>query len=41
MVALRAEGRPLRAIVDAGRAGKGVRIFHERVAGVLRARRPD
>ena len=37
MVALRAQGRPLRAIADAVRA-KGVRISHEGVAGVLKAR---
>jgi putative DNA-invertase from lambdoid prophage Rac len=36
MVALRAEGRPLRAIRDAVRA-KGVRISHTGVANVLRA----
>ena len=35
MVALRAEGRPLRAIADAMRA-KGVEISHEGVANVLR-----
>jgi hypothetical protein len=32
IVALRAQGRPLRAIAD----GRGVRISHEGVAGVLR-----
>ena len=36
MIALRAQGRPLRAIADAVRA-KGYRISHEGVAGVLRA----
>ena len=36
IVALRAQGRPLRAIRDAVRA-KGVKISHEGVAGVLRA----
>jgi putative DNA-invertase from lambdoid prophage Rac len=36
IVALRAQGRPLRAIADAVRA-KGVRISHEGVAGVLKA----
>jgi putative DNA-invertase from lambdoid prophage Rac len=36
MVALRGQGRPLRAISDAMRA-KGHRISHEGVAGVLRA----
>ena len=35
MIALRAQGRPLRAIADAVRA-KGYRISHEGVAGVLR-----
>ena len=37
MAALRAEGRPLRAVADAMRA-KGLRISHEGVAGVLRTR---
>ena len=37
MVTMRAQGRPLRAIADAVRR-KGVRISHEGVAGVLRAR---
>jgi putative DNA-invertase from lambdoid prophage Rac len=37
MAALRAEGRPLRAIAEAVRA-KGFRISHEGVKGVLRAR---
>jgi putative DNA-invertase from lambdoid prophage Rac len=37
MVALRAQGRPLRAIAEAVRA-KGVKISHEGVAGVLRSR---
>jgi putative DNA-invertase from lambdoid prophage Rac len=37
MVALRAQGRPLRAIAEAVKA-KGVKISHEGVAGVLRAR---
>ena len=36
-VALRAQGRPLRAIAEALRAKKGHRISHEGVAGVLRA----
>jgi putative DNA-invertase from lambdoid prophage Rac len=36
IVALRADGRPLRAIADAVRA-KGVRISHEGVANVVRA----
>ena len=36
MVALRAEGRPLRAIA-AAMAVKGHRISHEGVAGVLKA----
>jgi putative DNA-invertase from lambdoid prophage Rac len=36
MVALRAQGRPLRAIADAART-KGHRISHEGVAGILRA----
>jgi hypothetical protein len=36
MIALRAQGRPLRTIADAVRA-KGYRISHEGVAGVLRA----
>jgi hypothetical protein len=36
IVALWAEGRPLRAIADAVRA-KGVKISHEGVARVLRA----
>jgi hypothetical protein len=34
---LHAEGRPLRAIADAVRAKRGVKISHEGVAGVLRA----
>jgi hypothetical protein len=38
MVALRAEGKPLRAIAEAMQA-KGFRISHEGVAGVLRAAR--
>lgn len=38
MVALRAEGKPLRAIADAVRA-KGVKISHEGVAGVLKSQR--
>jgi putative DNA-invertase from lambdoid prophage Rac len=37
MAALRAQGTPLRAIADAVKA-KGVKISHEGVAGVLRAR---
>ena len=36
MVALRAEGKPLRAIA-AALGEKGVRISHEGVAGVLKA----
>jgi hypothetical protein len=36
MIALRARGKPLRAIADAVRA-KGYQISHEGVAGVLRA----
>ncbi len=39
IVALRAQGRPLRAIADAVLA-KGVRISHEGVAGVLREHCP-
>jgi putative DNA-invertase from lambdoid prophage Rac len=39
MVALRAEGKPLRAIADDVRT-KGCQISHEGVAGVLRAIRP-
>jgi putative DNA-invertase from lambdoid prophage Rac len=38
MVALRAQGKPLRAIA-AGLGEKGVRISHEGVAGVLKAQR--
>jgi hypothetical protein len=38
MVALRAQGKALRAIADAVKA-KGVKISHEGVVGVLRARR--
>ena len=38
MAALRAQGRPLRAIAEALRA-KGFRISHEGVKGVLRAQR--
>ena len=38
IVALRAQGRPLRAIAEAVQA-KGYRISHEGVAGVLRAKR--
>ena len=38
MAALRAEGRPLRAIAEAVRA-KGFRISHEGVKGVLRSQR--
>lgn len=37
MVALRAEGRPLRAIAEAVRA-KGHKLSHEGVAGILRSR---
>ena len=37
MVALRAQGKALRAIADVVRA-KGHKISHEGVAGVLRAR---
>jgi putative DNA-invertase from lambdoid prophage Rac len=40
IVALRAQGRPLRAIAEAVRA-KGVEISHEGVAGVLRAAPAD
>ncbi len=36
-VAMRAEGRPLRAIAAAARGGGTHRISHEGVAGVLRA----
>ena len=36
MIALRAQGKPLRAISEAA-AAKGHRISHEGVAGVLRA----
>jgi len=36
MIALRAQGKPLRAVANAMRA-KGLRISHEGVAGVLRA----
>jgi putative DNA-invertase from lambdoid prophage Rac len=39
MAALRAQGRPLRAIAAAAQA-KGLRISHEGVAGVLRAAAP-
>jgi putative DNA-invertase from lambdoid prophage Rac len=38
IVALRAQGKALRAIADAVRA-RGIRISHEGVAGVLKARR--
>ena len=38
MVALRAQGKPLRAIADAVRR-KGLKISHEGVAGVLKAAR--
>ena len=38
MVALRAQGRPLRAIAEAVRA-KGVKISHDGVAGVLKSQR--
>jgi hypothetical protein len=37
---LRDQGKALRAIAEAVRAGKGVKISHEGVAGVLRAARP-
>ena len=35
---MKAQGRPLRAIAEVVRAGKGVQISHEGVAGVLRSR---
>ena len=38
MAALRAQGRPLRAIAEAVRA-KGVKISHDGVAGVLKSQR--
>ena len=41
MVALRAQGRPLRAIADAVAATRGFRISHEGVAGVLKAAGAD
>jgi hypothetical protein len=40
MVALRTQGKPLRAIAEAVRA-KGIKISHEGVAGVLRAAGPS